>query len=249
MKALASLLILSCIGHAQEPPKGKIIPFSQTDKEHCQVVMNEGKPMLQTTYNGTSVAVALPEKNSHGFSVFVRVTQEGKGKVEVVPEKVTAIYSDPDHTRFEFFDMTREWEKAQKDELKSQKNDLKSQTYRPGSSAITTASSQTDSQPAGTPPPNTVTAKMPDGTTWSSSPTLKVEDGSSRWSSEGGGSPLPRTSPPHETPFLSRTVLHQFYEADGEVCLQKPKESKVELSSTGTLTQIDIPIGDVTFRF
>jgi hypothetical protein len=242
MKALASLLILSSIGLAQEPSKVKIITFSQTDKEHCKVVLIEGKPMLQTTYNGTSVAVAQPEKNSHGFSVFVRVTQEGKGKVEVVPEKVTAIYSDPDHTRFQFFDMTREWEKSQKDAQKSQ-------TYGPSSSPIATASSQNDSQPAGEPPPNAVKATMADGTTWHSSPAPNVDNGARRWTGEGGAPQLPRTSPPRETPFLPRTVLHPNNEVDGLVCLQKPKASTVEVSSSGTLNEIDIPIGDVTFRF
>src|ERR1035438_5534809 len=242
MKTLVSLLILSSIGLAQEPSKVKVITFSKTDMEHCKVVLNDGKPMLQTTYDGTSVAVALPEKNSHGFSVLVRVSHEGKGKVEVMPEKLTAIYSDPDHTRFQFFDMTREWEKSQKDELISQK-------YRPSSSGITTASSQANSQLPGTPPPNTSRATMPDGSTWSSSPTLKVEDGASRWSSEGGAPHLPPTSSPNPSPFLRRTVLHQGNQVEGVVCLQKPKVSNVEVSSTGTLNEIDIPIGGVTFRF
>lgn len=242
MKALVSLLVLSSIGLAQEPSKVKIVTFSPADKEHCTVVLNDGKPMLQTTYDGTIVAVALPEKDTHGFSVFVRVTREGKGKVEVVPEKVTAIYSDPDHTRFQFFDMTREWEKSHKDELMSQK-------IRPSSGAITTASSQANSQLPGTPPQNEVRATMPNGTTWSSSPTKKVEDGAARWTSEGGTNYLPPMSSPNPSPFLPRTVLHQSHEVDGVVCLQKPKGSNLEVSSTGMLNEIDIPIGDVTFRF
>lgn len=244
MKALVSLLILSSIGLAQEPSKVKIITFSQTDKEHCKVVLNDGKPMLQTTYDGTSVAVGLPEKNSHGFAVFVRVTLEGKGKVEVVPEKVTAIYSDPDHTRFQFVDLTREWEKSHKDELVSQKSP-------PSSSAIPAASSQDSSKLPGTPPTNEVRATMANGTTWSSNPTQKVDDGARRWTSEGGTPHPPPTSSPYTSPFLRRTVLHQFplNEAEGVVCLQKPKASNVEVSPTGMLNEIDIPIGDVTFRF
>ena len=249
MKTLASLLILCSIGLAQEASKVKIITFSQTDTEHCKVVLIDGKPMLQTTYGGTTVAVALPEKNSHGFSVFVQVSRDGKGKVEVQPEKVTAVYSDPDHTRFQFFDMTREWEKSQKDELKSEKDELKLQNSRSSSSAITSASSQDNSQQPGGLAPNTSRATMPDGTTWSSSPSLKVNDGSSRWSSEGGVSRLPPTSSTNTTPFLRPTVLHQWYEVDGIVCLQKPKASHVEVSPAGTLSEIDIPIGDVTFRF
>jgi len=246
MKALASLLILSCIGLAQKSSQVKVITFSQTDKEHCKVVLSDGKPMLQTTYDGTSVAVALPEKNSHGFSVFVRVTREGKGKVEVMPEMLTAIYSDPDHTRFQFFDMTREWEKSQKDE---QKDELKSQKYPPSSSGITKASSQTDSQLPGLLPPNEVRARMPDGSTWSSSPNPKVQDGSSRWTSEGGAPHPPPTSSANPSPFLRRTVLHQGNQVEGVVCLQKPKGSNVDVSPTGTLNEIDIPIGAVTFRF
>jgi len=242
MKTLVALLILSSIGLAQEPSKGKVITFSKTDTEHCKVVLEDGKPMLQTTFEGTTVAVALPEKNSHGFSVLVRVTQEGKGKVEVNPEKLTAIYSDPDHTRFQFFDMTREWEKSQKDELKAQKS-------LPSSSGTTTASSQNDGQLPGEPPPNTTRAKMPDGSTWSSSPTQKVADPASRWNSEGGGPHLPRTTPPDNSPFLHRTVLHHAEQAEGVVVFQKPKASNVEVSATGSLDEIDIPIGGVTFRF
>ena len=116
-------------------------------------------------------------------------------------------------------------------------------------SATPTAPSPADSQLPAAPPANTVKAAMPDGTTWSSGPTIEVKDGGARWTNEGGGSGHPRTGTPNSSPFLRRTVLHQWNEVEGLVRLQKPEESNVEVSPAGKLNEIDIPIGEVTFRF
>jgi len=228
VKALVSLLILSSIGLAQEAPKARIITFSPTDPQHCRVVLHDGKPMLETTYDGTSVAVTMPEKISSGFSLFVRISHEGKGRVEVIPEKLTAIYSDPNHTRFQFFDVTRgfdvtrESEKSQKDEQKIKAAPWESQHPR---------------------------AAMPDGSVWASMPT--IGDGASRWTEEGGISTVGGipTNSAHPSSFLRRTVLHQRDKVEGIVCLQKATGADVGASPTGMLDEIDIPVGGVTFRF
>ena len=39
---------------------GKIITFNRADTEHCKVISAGGKPLLQSTYEGTTVAIALP---------------------------------------------------------------------------------------------------------------------------------------------------------------------------------------------
>jgi hypothetical protein len=238
MKALVPLLLLSSITLAQEPSKTSVITFSRTDTEHCRVILVEGKPMLQSTYGGTVVAVTLPERNSHGFSVFVRISRQAKGKIEVVPERFTAIYSDPDHTRFEFVDMHREWEKSQKSE--------RTATSVPNFNGIASASSQNDNHVPASPPVETARATMPDGSVWVNRVT--PQDGASRWSEEGGKPVSSPTNHPR-SPFLTRMVLHEGNQVEGIVVVGSNSTSKVELPPALMLAEIDLPIGDVVFRF
>jgi hypothetical protein len=99
---IASLFFVATAG-AQTPPK--MITFNQADKEHCKVVQAGGKPLLESTYDGTSVAIAMPENRGNGeFLIFVAIYRSDAGAVEVNPEDFYGVFSDPAHTRFAFYD-------------------------------------------------------------------------------------------------------------------------------------------------
>jgi len=66
---------------------GKIITFNRADTEHCKVIGAGGKPLLQSTYEGTTVAIALPINRGNGdFSIFVAVSRAGSGTIQVDPK-------------------------------------------------------------------------------------------------------------------------------------------------------------------
>src|SRR5579863_6216372 len=109
MRVIWAVLLASISVMGQAPDKVKAIAFDRSDREHCSVVVIEHRPMLQTVYGGTSVAVALPLSTVDGdFRVFVVVRQIGRGKVEVKPKEFSALYSDPVHTQLQFYDMAAE---------------------------------------------------------------------------------------------------------------------------------------------
>lgn len=107
MKFLVLFLILAGTAFGQAP--GKIITFSQADTEHCKVVVVRGKPLLQSTYEGTTVSIAMPLNRGNGdFSIFVAVSRAGSGAVEADPKDFYGLFSDQDHTRFRFYDKASE---------------------------------------------------------------------------------------------------------------------------------------------
>ncbi len=120
VKALLASLLLSAAAFAQSPsaqpgtqPGPTIITFNRADAAHCKVALAGGKPLLETTYDGTTVAIGMPQNRGNGdFSVFVSVYRVAEGTVKVVPKSFAAVYSDPGHTRFPFFDMGAELEMA-----------------------------------------------------------------------------------------------------------------------------------------
>ena len=79
----------------------KIVTFNRADSEHCKVVVSNGKPLLETTYNGTTVAITMPQNWGNGeFSVFLVIARVGAGESQTNPKEIFAVYPDPDRTRF-----------------------------------------------------------------------------------------------------------------------------------------------------
>ena len=103
MKTLMVVLICGGFAFGQEP--AKIVTFNKADTEHCKVVTVSGKPLLQSTYDGLTVAIAIPVNRGNGdFSIFVAISQAGTQTVQVNPKDFYALYSDQNHTRFTFYD-------------------------------------------------------------------------------------------------------------------------------------------------
>ncbi|MDE3187892.1 MAG: hypothetical protein KGM96_10275 [Acidobacteriota bacterium] len=220
MKALLASLLLSAAAFAQSPsaqPGPAIITFNRADAAHCKVALAGGKPLLETTYDGTTVAIGMPQNRGNGdFSVFVSVYRVAEGTVKVVPKSFAAVYSDPGHTRFPFFDMGAELEMA-----------ARARALAEGQSG---AGEQLDMgvlNHASHPPSGAATTI-----------------GSS-------GIPSDTQMPAVLSPaiFLHPATLKQGAGVSGFVFFRKPKKAKVEITPTGMLDQIDIPVNGVVFRF
>jgi hypothetical protein len=107
LRLLATSLLLSAAVLAQTP--AKMITFNQADTQHCKVVQAGGKPLLEATYEGTSVAIAMPVNRGNGeFLIFVAVSHAAPGAIEVNPKDFYGLFSDPAHTRFAFYDKAAE---------------------------------------------------------------------------------------------------------------------------------------------
>lgn len=103
MRLLIVSLILVATGAAQTPPK--MITFNPADKEHCKVVQANGKAYLESTYEGTSVAITMPVNRGNGeFAVFVAIYRADRGSIEVNPKDIYGVFSDAAHSRFGFYD-------------------------------------------------------------------------------------------------------------------------------------------------
>lgn len=112
MKLLVAVSICAGMAFGQTP--GKIVTFNRADTEHCKVVVASGKPLLQSTYEGTTVAIALPVNRGNGdFSIFARISRAAGGTVQVNPKEFYGVFSDKDHTRFQFYDKAAEFALAQ----------------------------------------------------------------------------------------------------------------------------------------
>jgi hypothetical protein len=225
MKLLISCLLLSAAAMAQNTPDAKVITFSRTDTEHCKVIMVAGKPLLESSYNGTSVAIGMPENGGNGeFSVYVSIYQTGIGAAHVIPKDFSGVYSDAGHTRFPFFDKAKE---------------VESQAYvqgpAPGMSATTNEidRSMIRGGPAG-----------PGAAGLSPSETMKGDN------VPGNQSPKAAPEMPAATPvFLQRATVKQGSRAAGLVFFRKPRGSKLEVNPAGMLDEIDIPVNGIVFRF
>jgi hypothetical protein len=109
VKSIAVWLFSAGMAIAQVP--ARMVTFNQADTEHCQVVVAGGRPLLQSTFEGTSVAIAIPINRGNGdFSIFVAVSQAGSEAVQVNPKDFYGLFSDKDHTRFAFYDKAAEME-------------------------------------------------------------------------------------------------------------------------------------------
>jgi len=66
-------------------------------------------PLLQSTYDGITVAIAMPMNRGNGdFLIFVAVSQTGAHPFQVNPKDFYGLFSDQNHTRFAFHDMAAE---------------------------------------------------------------------------------------------------------------------------------------------
>lgn len=103
MKFLTVSLFICASALAQ--PAAKVVTFNRADTEHCKVVVIGGKPLLESTYDGTSVAIALPVNRGNGeFLIFVAVSRAASGAVQVDPKDIYGLYPDTAHSRFTFSD-------------------------------------------------------------------------------------------------------------------------------------------------
>jgi hypothetical protein len=225
MKLLISCLLLSAAALAQNPVDAKIITFSRADTEHCRVITVAGKPLLESSYGGTSVAIGMPENKGNGeFSVYVSVYQIGIGAAHVNPKDFSALFPDPAHTRFTFYDKAKE---------------IESQAPVQGpAAAMSATTNEIDRSMIRGGPPGPGAAGL------SPSETLKGDN------LPGKPDAAPAPQMPAALPeFLQRATVKQGSRAAGLVYFRKPKGSKLEVAPTSMLDEIDIPVNGVVFRF
>ena len=220
--------------------KDKAITFNRADAEHCRVVMIEGRPMLQTVYGGTSVAVGLPvSTGDRDFRVFVVVRQTGPGHAQVKPKEFSALYSDPAHTRFWFYDKAAEVDKRK----------VRQETQE---SSIVAASSQGGFGMQGVP---STPVPVDDKDRQARSQRMRDEDPNAptreqeEAREERQSKSLPGSTVTPDELYLRRSTLRQGSSAEGFVYFRKPKGSKLNIGSQDLLFEIDIPVNGVVFRF
>ena len=231
MKTACLLFLVSMSAAAKAP--GIVIACDAADPEHCKATIIEGKPMRELVHEGTSVAVGKPAATAEGdYRVFVQVRQAGPGKAEVRPKDFSALYSDPAHTRFAFYDMAAEINQRIREANQAQQTDLGDELDTPRRHA----GSGGTSKPAKLgrvrkPDPNEVAGRQDEAT------------GSHRSAPQAGTIVTP------EELYLSRSTLRRGDFAEGFVYFKKPRRSKVHVGLSDPLHEIDIPVNGVVFRF
>lgn len=240
MKSFLSLFLLSAAALAQSPSAPKIVTFNPADKEHCKVVAFNGKPMLETTYNGTTVAITMPQNWGNGeFSVMVAVAQTGTGSAEVNPKEVSALYPDPEHTRFRWFDKARD--------LDAEASRRATGIGQPGGAGGGPGNALTDASAAmgQTTHPEQMHDTNPQAITKAAEEARQLQ----LRTAAGNASSLSPLDPAHPPTFLRAASVKPGSSAIGYVFLRKPKGSKLEVTPSGILDEIDVPINGVIFRF
>jgi hypothetical protein len=240
VKLLISSLLLSAASLAQTPQSPRIITFNRADTDHCKVVVIGGKPLLETTYDGTTVAINLPQNWANGeFSVFVAVVQAGMGEAEINPHEISAVYPDPAHTRFRWFDKAHDLDT----ELSRRAAGLGQPDGSPagGSNPIGNSKSA-DPLPNH---PEMMPAPAPDAGTRSEEESRQLQ-----LRNQAGNAPaMPQLDPAHPPVFLRPTTVTPGSRVSGYVFLRRPKGSKVQVNPAAMLDEIDIPVSGVIFRF
>ncbi len=246
MKVFFLFLLLAAAGHAQSPDPSKadapkVVTFNRADTEHCKVTVVSGKPLLETTYNGTTVAITMPQNWANGeFSVFVAVAQQGEGEAQVNPQAITAVYPDAAHTRFRWFDKGRD--------LDTQASAAAEGLGRPGEGGGPPGSGGVGDSSSAAPPqthPQPMREEDPHTGTRSEEESRQLE----LRNQAANASKLPKLDPAHPPVFLKVTTVKQGSRASGYVFLKKPKGSKVQVAPDSMLDEIDIPVNGVVFRF
>jgi hypothetical protein len=217
VKTFTLFFISAAISFGQ--PASKIITFNRADTEHCKVIIAAGKPLLQSTYEGITVAIALPINRGNGdFSIFVAVSRASSGAVQVDPKDFYGLYSDKDHTRFTFFDKAVELE-----------SEARAQGINTGMSAANAQIDPSSIRPGavgpGGPPPG---GGPPDS---------------------GNGAPSLTGSPTLSSAFFRKGKVKQGMGIAGWITLRQPKGGKLEVHPADMLDEIDVPVDGVLFRF
>jgi hypothetical protein len=238
MKILAHSLLLSTALLAQTPDNTRIVTYNRADTAHCKVIVVNGKPLLESTYNGTSVAVGLFQNWGNGeFSVLVSIAQVGPEAIEVNPKGIFALYSDAAHTRLTWFDKGRE--------LDTEASIRASGLSQPGGGGPSESGPIGDSS-AATPAPTHPEA-MRDLTT---NPGTRSEEEARQIQlrQTASGSRPQQVDPAHPPVFLRHTTLKPGSRTFGQVFVRKPR-GKLAAAPTGILDEIDIPLNGIIFRF
>jgi len=240
MKGFVFLLLTSISVTGQAPRKGNVITFDRADREHCSVVIVEHRPMLQTVYSGTSVAVGLPVSTANGdFRVFVLVRQLGPGKAQLKPNQFSALYSDSARTRFRFYDKAAEVGKHQERQDGTE-------------ASIPTAGAREDPSLQGVTPTPGADANSTRIAKWRreknedlNRPTRELEQNRE----ENQSKSPPGVSMTADELYLRRSTVRQGSYAEGFVYFRKPKGSTLNIGTHDLLLEIDIPVNGVVFRF
>lgn len=245
MKFLGLLFIVPLLASAQT--SSKVITFNRADTEHCRVLVASGKPLLATTYNGTTVAVSMPDNWLNGeYSLFVMVSQKGEGEAEINPKEIYALFSDPAHTRFSWFD-----KKHDLDTLASMRSQGMGQ---PGAASAGGpggfGASNGDS--SGAAPPMTHPEAMSIGGPGETNQMTKSEAESRNMEMRNAAANAPQRpqlDPAHPPAFLKHTTVKSGSQTSGFVFVRKPKGFAPEINASSMLGEIDIPVNGVVFRF
>jgi hypothetical protein len=241
VKAFISFVLISATALAQTSAGPKVVTFDRSDAEHCKVIMENGKPLLQSSFGGTSVAVGMPENQGDGeFSIYVAVAQDATAPspAEVSPKHFSALYSDSAHTRFPYFDKARDL-------------DTQASIRAAGSPGGPPSGAANGNSSAAAPDP-THPEVMAVGEVRDTNPGTRSEEETRQLQQRNqAGSSLSQVHPDLARPmvFLRQTTVKQGSRAAGVVFFRKPKNFKLEFDPTATLGEIDIPINGTIFRF
>ncbi|MBS1803580.1 MAG: hypothetical protein JST28_09435 [Acidobacteria bacterium] len=245
MKSFELLLVVPVFAVAQTSPT--VITFNRADTEHCRVLVANGKPLLASTYNGTTVAVSMPDNWENGeYSLFVMVSQKGDGSAEINPKEIYALFSDPAHTRLSWFD-----KKHDLDTLASMRSQGMGQPGgAPGGPPGGFGGSNGDS--SGANPPMTHPEVMERGGLGDTNQRSKSDEEARNLglrNAGGTGPQRPQLDPAHPPAFLKHTTVKAGSQASGYVFVRKPKDFRQEVTATSILGEIDIPVNGTVFRF
>ena len=237
MKTACFFLLVSMSVAAKTP--AVVIACDPADAEHCRVTSIEGRQVRELVHEGTSVAVGKPVRTSDGdYRVFVRVRQVGPGKAEIRPKDFSALFSDPAHTRFGFYDMAAEINQRIREANRAQQPDqgdeLDTLSRHAGSRTAQSTGGTSKAAKLGRlrkPDPNEVAGREDEAT-------------GSRQSAQQAGT----TITPEEL-YLSRSTLRRGDVAEGFVYFKRPRRSKIHAGPDDLLHEIDIPVNGVVFRF
>ncbi len=220
MKGLALSLLFSTAALGQAP--AKIITFDRADTEHCKIAFASGRPLLESTYDGTSVAIALPVNRGDGqFLIFVVIARTGAPAIQVDPKDFYALYSDASRTRFSYFDKAAEMDGQALAQAGDQGMSASNAHIDPGSIR-----------------PGEVTRGPGGGAAGSGSPDPDGPPGAQA----GAGAPNPQA-------YLRRGKIRQGEKVAGWVALRQAKGPKIEVHSANMLDEVDIPVNGIVFRF
>ena len=243
VKPLLWSVLMSTAALAQTPESPRIVTFNRADTEHCKVAVVGGKPLLETTYFGTTVAITLPQNWGNGeFSVYVAVVQVGDGEAVVNPKEISALYPDPAHTRFRWFDKAHDLDTLAT--MRATGMGAGSPGGPGGPASLGNSNSANTAEPAPT-HPEAMAQMDPHAGNRSEEEArqLQLRNGT------GGASTPPPLDPEHPPTFLRVTTVKKGSNTTGYVFLRRPKGSKVEVAPAAMLDEIDIPINGVIFRF